>query len=130
LRAYFARLPDQLADASEHGSDLVALAQEGLIFLGKAKVFSLHRVHTTNLRIELLDLLSHRRKTVVEFIQALNSLLPIAEETLPSFDPTGDGTLIGARGARLLGFTRPLLPPRLRGEPRADQKRDEDDERN
>src|SRR5690242_18713437 len=128
--ACFARLPDQLADASEHSPDLVPLTQQGLVLLNKPKVFSLHRVRTANLRLELLDLLSHRGKTAVEFIQALDSLLPIAEETLPSFDPTGDGTLIDGHGTHLLGFKRPLPPPCLCGEPRTDQYRDYDDDRN
>jgi hypothetical protein len=53
---------DQLADASENGSQLVPLQQESLTFLAEVEVLSAQPVNPT---AELTDLLGHRGETAV-----------------------------------------------------------------
>jgi len=53
---------DQLADASENGSQLVPLQQESLTFLAEVEVLSAQPVNPT---AELTDLLGHRGETAL-----------------------------------------------------------------
>jgi hypothetical protein len=105
---------DQLADASENGSQLVPLQQESLTFLAEVEVLSAQPVNPT---AELTDLLGHRGETALELVEAFDPFLPDVEE-LPTFlDPTGEGDLAGVLRGHTALFTPPLPPPlRPRGE--------------
>src|ERR1700737_3926273 len=99
---------DQLADASESGSQLVPLQQESLACLAEVAVLSAQPVNPT---AELTNLLGHRGETALELVDGFDPFLPAVEE-LPTFlDPTGEGDLAGVLRGHTALFTPPLPPP-------------------
>jgi hypothetical protein len=77
---------DQFADASENGSQLVALQQESLACLAEVEVLSAKSVNPT---AELTDLLGHRGETALSLVEAFDPFLPDVEELPTVLDPTG-----------------------------------------